>query len=414
VSNPPALDSNRSGSRPGPRWCYALLAAALFATLVLATNAQAGQPTAGAEGEWFLIQGSAPWEIRAGLQVLQQGRDLYLMGGRTSRPPSYPPIPGDSDIWGDVWKSRDGGKSWEKILDTKTEGHWPARAYFEAVKKGRYMYVIGGQNFKVVPNPDCPPPYVGCFAYLPNSDFFNDVWRSRDGIQWTQLTADAGWEGRAGLSAVVFKGAIYMMGGSKDDDPIFGGQRKYFNDVWMSTNGRDWVQKTDNAPWAKRAGAAVVVKDGYIYLLGGEAGFFCAPPPCDLPYFNDVWRSQDGEKWEQVTAAAAWSPRPGHKCAVVADKIYLFGGFGVPTNPMDIWVSSTGADWKQISSSPWNAQTPDEIKYDFDTLVIGGDDEAAIYTFGGDRETFDFMDPDNYLRLDHDVWRYEPPCDDDN
>ena len=31
---------------------------------------------------------------------------------------------------------------------------------------------------------------------------------------------------------------------------------------------------------------------------------------------------------------------------------------------------------------------------------------TAIYTFGGDRETFDFTDPANYLRVDNDVWRY--------
>ena len=36
---------------------------------------------------------------------------------------------------------------------------------------------------------------------------------------------------------------------------------------------------------------SVVVKNGYLYLLGVESGFLCAPQPCDLPYFNDVERS---------------------------------------------------------------------------------------------------------------------------
>ena len=54
---------------------------------------------------------------------------------------------------------------------------------------------------------------------IPNSTFFADVWSSRDGVHWNQLTADAGWEGRAGLTSIVFKGYIYVLGGSYEDDP---------------------------------------------------------------------------------------------------------------------------------------------------------------------------------------------------
>ena len=52
------------------------------------------------------------------------------------------------------------------------------------------------------------------------------------------------------------------MGGSFQDDPVFGGERIYFNDVWKSYDGRNWHQVTDAAPWAPRAGAAVVKKNG--------------------------------------------------------------------------------------------------------------------------------------------------------
>lgn len=95
------------------------------------------------------------------------------MGGRTPGPPSFPPIPGDSDIWGDVRKNHNKGKTRVQILVTDDEQHWPASAYFQAVTKGRYMYVLGGQNFKLEANV-CPP-------FVSNSDFFNDVWRSKDG-----------------------------------------------------------------------------------------------------------------------------------------------------------------------------------------------------------------------------------------
>ncbi len=375
--------------------------------------------------EWYLTNGGAAWAPRAGLQVVQLDRSFYLMGGRSPRAPvGGVPIPGDSDIWADVWRSDDQGKSWRLVLDTGSPGHWPARAYFKAVGKAGFMYVLGGQNFNLIPNPICPPPFQGCQPFLSVSDFFNDVWRSRDGVDWQRMTEDSGWEPRAGLTSVVFKGEIYVFGGSRNDDSaIIGGPpaRIYFNDVWKSRDGAHWVQVVENAPWAPRAGAAAVVKDGYIYLLGGEEGFLCQPVPfCTPPYFNDVWRSRDGATWELVTPSAAWAPRPGHQAAVIFNRIYLFGGFGQsqdpsdpfgPANPVDIWVSEDGTDWSLVTGSPWNATSAEEIKYDFAAVAVhgaGGGLRPSIFTFGGDRETFNFGDPGNYLRVDNDVWRFSP------
>jgi len=374
--------------------------------------------------EWSLINEEARWAPRAGLQVVNLRNRFYLMGGRTPRPPSFPPIPGNSEIWGDVWKSSNKGRTWKKILDTNDETHWPARAYFQAVTKGKYMYVLGGQNFKLEPN-NCPPFVPDCPPFVSTSDFFNDVWRSRDGIHWKQMTDAAQWSGRAGLSSVVYRGEIYIMGGSFNDDPaVIGGPptRVYYNDVWKSRNGRDWIQMTDNAPWSPRAGSIVVVKNDYMYLLGGEDGFTCLPDTTRCPpYFNDVWRSSDGANWELVTESAEWAPRPGHQVVVMKNHFVLFGGFGLSnipedpfkaSNPMDVWISRDGAKWKQVSDSPWNAVTPEEIKYDFDALVVKkgrGRHRPSIYTFGGDRETFDFNDINNYLNVDNDVWRFSPP-----
>ena len=373
--------------------------------------------------DWTEINDDAAWTRRAGLETVVLDRDFYLMGGRTPNPwvaPPAGPIPGDSTIWGDVWKSSDRGESWEMLLATDDSSHWPARAYHEAVTKNGEIFILGGQNFGLIPNPACDFD-PGCFPrFLSTSEFFNDVWSSPDGINWTELTANAPWEGRAGLSAIVFRGAIFVMGGSYNDDPdIIGGEptRVVLNDVWKSENGTDWVELTDDAPWAPRAGADLVVKNGWLYLLGGEFGFFGFPPP----YFNDVWRTRDGINWELVTPAAGWSARPGHTCDVLRNTIVCFGGFGQstnpadpfePANPMDVWTSKDGADWTQVSDSPWNATDPAEVKYDYDTVVApaGRDGRGlAIYTFGGDRETFDFFDPTQWLNVDNDVWRYSLP-----
>ena len=121
-----------------------------------------------------------------------------------------------------------------------------------------------------------------------------------------------------------------------------------------------------------------------------------------------------------MTEHAGWSPRPGHQCAVLLNRFVCFGGFGLPpggnplgppSNPMDIWESKDGATWTLVPGSPWNANGPVEVKYDFDVLVLEGGkggERPSIYTFGGDRETFNFLDPVNYLNVDNDVWRFGP------
>ena len=374
---------------------------------------------------WVEINPAAPWAARAGLSVVELGSDLYLLGGRT---PNDSAIPGDSELWGDVWVSSDKGVTWEQILETDDSSHWPARAYFRSVVKDEQIFVLGGQNFTQGPNPFCelfeqgltPPPGIPfdpdapCPEFLPQSDFFNDVWSSPDGVTWTEMTAAASWEARAGLSVAVLGDYIYVMGGSQNDDAAFSGsggpQRIYFNDVWRSSDGKEWELVTEAAPWDPRAGAVLIVKDGQLLLAGGEQGFTCEPlPDCDPPYFNDVWSSTDGSTWELVTEAAGWSNRPGHACDVISDLIYCFGGFGLAEAPMDIWSSPDGAIWSQVDSVPWDAADQSEIKYDFAWVAVGAgpDGLPSILTFGGDRETFHFTDPENYLRVDNDAWSFD-------
>lgn len=371
---------------------------------------------------WKVVNPATSWAPRAGLEVVELNESLFLMGGRTPIDPSVVPVFGASIIWGDVWKSDDLGVSWSPILDTNTLGHWPARAYFEAVTKHGQIYILGGQDFNVIPNqgPGGPP-------LIPVSNFFNDVWSSSDGVNWVQKTApetsNLRWEGRAGLSSIVYRDELYVFGGSKNDDSSIigpgGPARIYFNDVWKSSDdGATWQQMTQAAPWEPRAGAAVLVKDDYIYLLGGEDGFTCDSGGSRCPpYFSDVWRTQDGQNWELVNAAADWAARPGHVAVLVDNEILVFGGFGLstdpmdpfkPSNPLDMWASEDGVSWWLLSAAPWNASSPEQVKYDFDALVLpeGPGGTPAVYTFGGDRETFNPFDPTNYLNVDNDVWSF--------
>ena len=44
----------------------------------------------------------------------------------------------------------------------------------------------------------------------------------------------------------------------------------------------------------------------------------------------------------------------------------------------------------------------------YSTTIVEADGDPEIITVGGDRETFDFTDPENYLRVDNDVWNFAP------
>jgi hypothetical protein len=217
------------------------------------------------------------WEPRAGLQAVELHNHLFVIAGRTPLPPTQQ-NPFASLIHGDVWVSSDLGNTWFELLDdAQSAGLWKNRAYFEAVTKGGYIYIMGGQNFTTfIPG----PPFV-----LP-SEFFKDVWRSKNGVDWEQMTSDAEWaafpekcpapfgppvsQGRAGLSAVSFKGKLWVLGGSQGDDTsiVPGGAdcRDFFNDVWYSQDGSEWHGGASR--WNSRS-------KGWLALLHGRRKRIC-------------------------------------------------------------------------------------------------------------------------------------------
>ena len=92
-------------------------------------------------------------------------------------------------------------------------------------------------------------------------------------------------------SAVVFDDKMWVLGGGI----ISIIDSTYFNDVWWSTNGKDWTQATADAPWTNRGDHSVVTYSNKMYLMGGYDG---------SNRYNDVWFSSDGANWTLATANA--------------------------------------------------------------------------------------------------------------
>lgn len=258
---------------------------------------------------------------------------------------AYPPYDGEL-VWTQVTK----------------KAEWPERYDHAAAVYNGYLWVMGGYN---------PGQVKG-------DTYFEDVWKSSDGKTWEQVQANAPWKGRRGHKVLVFDDgsgdAMFLLGGYSVDEES--GYRQYCNDVWKSTNGIDWQQikprtypeLNDSTDWMPRMNHGVVVAshDGirYIYLIAGRTQLENHDANYSSIYFNDVWRSTDGNHWEKVMNND-YGIRSEHGIAVdpSTGRIYVQGGvhginFEAPdygSHPLPnwqaLWYSDNGKDWSPLADT---------------------------------------------------------------
>ena len=120
----------------------------------------------------------------------------------------------------------------------------------------------------------------------------SEVWSSTDGASWTLENPHAPWEGRHTAGYVVHNGRMWIVGGDCN-------QGHYQNDIWSSADGIHWDLANDHVPWAPRVLHYTLAFDGRIWVMGGQTipNFADA----DEVFHNDVWSSDDGVNWTQVT-----------------------------------------------------------------------------------------------------------------
>lgn len=167
------------------------------------------------------------------------------------------------------------------------------------------------------------------------------VYYSNNGSSWTQATSSAwGSSGaRDDMASAVFNNNLWVMGGESSSGNL--------NDVWCSSNGSTWSDTTcgtNSAAWPIRHGAQAVVLNGKIYLMGGDNS--TGP-------LNDVWSSSDGTNWTEVTAAAPWGARYDFSAVVYNNDIWVMGGENTSGSSYynDVWYSSDGLSWTEATTS---------------------------------------------------------------
>ena len=169
------------------------------------------------------------------------------------------------------------------------------------IATARRQYMIFGKNFVSFVLLETTIESMGTFLLLVGVFSVLAVADSAD--DWNYLTSGP-WGGREGLMGTYFNGYIWMSGG-RYSPPSFKhiNESIFYNDVWKldpscikHTGSCKWELVSKDNEWEGRGYHIMfnhtVGKKDYMYIIGGQNL---------TTFYNDVWRSEDGKKWEQVT-----------------------------------------------------------------------------------------------------------------
>jgi hypothetical protein len=214
---------------------------------------------------------------------------------------------------------------------------------------------------------------TGGMEYATNT-FLNEIWSSSDGRQWTLKVEHAEWSPRKGHTLVSFRNKLWLFGGETGVDE-HRAPDDYVNDVWSSTDGLQWTKVMDNAPWAVRGNPKVIVFQDRLWLIGGQGQ-------------SDIWNSDDGENWTKIQDHSTWGDRYDYGLIVYDDHLWILGGReSNPRNAFnDVWYSSDGKNWvQQTEHAPWTRRSGGfSVAFKDKLFLYGGKHTGHKDGFSGD------------------------------
>lgn len=312
---------------------------------------------------WSQIASQAPFAPRDGAGALSWRGRMWLIGGWNPRDKQHFPLICSNDVWSSV----DGAAWTEQRPNTFRNRNFDPAADWEGRHTAGYavfqdkLWIIGGD--------------------VNQGHYQNDIWNSADGRRWQRVTAAVPWAPRALHYTVVHRGWLWVIGGQTM--PAFSpSPERFYRDVWRSRDGVRWQQVTPREPyWEPRGmigGAAVL--NGRMWLLGG--GTYDTPTTPQRRFFNDVWSSADGVSWVCHNQHAPWAPRQYHEVAVWDDRLWVLEGYAEPKgNRNDVWYSTDGVEWFEVPDTPWKPRHAASVFVHNDHLwmVAGNNMESDVW-----------------------------------
>ena len=216
---------------------------------------------------------------------------------------------GTTDDNSDIWRSAN-AVAWESV----SFNAFSRRTDHTLTNYDNKLWVIGGRNNA--------------------GDTLGEVWSSEDGTTWNLVTATPAFTGAVNHDVVVFDDKLYLISRNIEQPDN--------TSVWSSTNGEDWVLEANNA-FSGRDEFKAVVFDGAIYVLGGVV-----TNDASLPTFNEIWTSTNGSVWSLVNTNTVFSPRSSHTVTVYNNRVFVAGGaeFSPAARPLgELWYSDDMVNW---------------------------------------------------------------------
>jgi hypothetical protein len=335
----PLNSPSRKGQLPHPAF---LLLPALAALFVSAFSIS--QPHKPVRYRWTCVTRDAAFAARDGAGALVFDDKMWLLGGWNPDDKDHFSVTGHTNS--EVWTATDGA-AWTLVnLGAPWEGRHTA-GY--VVHRGR-MWIIGGDPLR--------------------GHYQNDVWNTSDGTHWEKIADRVPWAQRALHCTLAFKDKIWVFGGQTI--PQFAPEKEtFYNDVWRTDDGVKWTKVLDHAPWPPRGmigGSAVL--NGRMWILGG--GTYDTPLAPKRNFYNDVWSSVDGVRWEKVLDHAPWEARQYHDVAAFDGRLWVLEGWS-GKNRSDVWWSEDGKSWFEVPDTPWPPRHASSIFVYKDALwVVAG------------------------------------------
>ncbi|MBI4028229.1 MAG: hypothetical protein HY360_24805 [Verrucomicrobia bacterium] len=275
--------------------------------------------------QWTKVTGKAGFAPRDGAGALVFKNRMWFLGGWNPGDKVHFPKICNSE----VWSSTDGAQ-WKL---ENPQAPWEGRHAAGCVVHQGKMWIVGGDGNQ--------------------GHYQNDAWSSADGARWERVSENVPWGPRMLHHTVAFDNKIWVMGGQTL--PQFASAEEiFYSDVWNSSDGVKWTKVADKMPWGPRGGLSGggVVFKSRIWILGG--GTYDTPKKPKRLFYNDVWSSGDGVKWEQHVKAAPWHPRQFHDVAVFDDRMWVMEGYHRDGgNRKDVWHSADGTNWTEVPDTPW-------------------------------------------------------------
>ncbi len=193
---------------------------------------------------WSLVISNAGFSPRSNPVVVVFDNKLWVIGGKDYL----------SNLVNDVWSSSD-GSNWTLITDNAGFSRSPG-------------FILSGAVFD---------NHIFIIDVAISKERFgsNEIWSTSNGKNWTLVNENASFRIMEYIPMIVFDNKFWIVGGgnpgNRGTPEMFAHPENffYFNSVWSSIDGNNWTLETEHAGFSPRYGMGVVSFQNKIWVLGG-------------------------------------------------------------------------------------------------------------------------------------------------